>query len=100
VPVEALFRKFTAQISFDPARAESTKASIEIDVGSFDIDNAEANDEPRGKAGGYALQGLASVFVTRVEGSITNIVGLPLEALIEMLPQFGWLLENSPRVTR
>jgi septum formation protein len=57
-------------------------------------------DEPRGKAGGYALQGLASVFVTRVEGSITNIVGLPLEALIEMLPQFGWLLENSPRVTR
>ena len=50
VPVEALFRKFTAQINFDPARAESTKASIEIEVGSFDIDNAEANDEARGKA--------------------------------------------------
>lgn len=50
VPVEALFRKFSAQISFDPAHAESTKASIEIDVGSFDIDNAEANDEARGKA--------------------------------------------------
>ncbi len=51
-----------------------------------------ATDEPRGKAGGYALQGLASVFVTRVEGSITNVVGLPLEALIEMLPQLGWPL--------
>ena len=50
VPVEAVFRKFSAQISFDPAHAESTKASIEIDVGSFDIDNAEANDEARGKA--------------------------------------------------
>ena len=48
-----------------------------------------ATGEPLGKAGGYALQGLASVFVTRVEGSITNIVGLPLEALIELLPQFG-----------
>ena len=48
-------------------------------------------DEPLGKAGGYALQGLGSVFVTRVEGSITNVVGLPLEALVEMLPQFGWL---------
>ena len=51
-----------------------------------------ATNEPLGKAGGYALQGLASVFVTRVEGSITNVVGLPLEALIEILPQFGWLL--------
>ena len=49
-----------------------------------------ATDESRGKAGGYALQGLASVFVTRIEGSITNVVGLPLEALIEMLPQLGW----------
>ena len=47
-----------------------------------------ATGEPKGKAGGYALQGLASVFVTRVEGSITNVVGLPLEALIELLPQF------------
>jgi len=50
VPVEAVFRKFTARISFDPARPESAKATIEIDVGSFDIDNAEANDEARGKS--------------------------------------------------
>lgn len=49
-----------------------------------------ATDEPRGKAGGYALQGLASVFATRVEGSLTNVVGLPLEALIETLPLLGW----------
>ena len=53
-----------------------------------------ATDEPLGKAGGYALQGLASVFVTRVEGSITNVVGLPLEALVELLPQFGWPLHG------
>ncbi len=44
VPVEAQFRKFTAQIAFDPAKPESGKAQIEIDVGSFDIDNAEVND--------------------------------------------------------
>lgn len=49
-----------------------------------------ATNEPLGKAGGYALQGLGSVFMTRVEGSITNVVGLPLEALVEMLPQLGW----------
>ena len=46
-----------------------------------------ATNEPLGKAGGYALQGLGSVFVTRVEGSITNVVGLPLETLVELLPQ-------------
>lgn len=54
-----------------------------------------ATDEPLGKAGGYALQGLASVFVTRVEGSITNVVGLPLEALVELLPQMGWPLRTT-----
>ena len=52
-----------------------------------------ATNEPLGKAGGYALQGLGSVFVTRVEGSITNVVGLPLEAITELLPQFGWPLK-------
>uniref|UniRef100_A0A7C4QLR5 dTTP/UTP pyrophosphatase n=1 Tax=Schlesneria paludicola TaxID=360056 RepID=A0A7C4QLR5_9PLAN len=45
-----------------------------------------ATDEPLGKAGGYALQGAASVFVERVEGSLSNVVGLPLEALLDMLP--------------
>lgn len=54
-----------------------------------------ATNEPCGKAGGYALQGLASVFVTRVEGSITNVVGLPLEVLIELLPQVGWSIRTS-----
>ena len=51
-----------------------------------------ATEEPLGKAGGYALQGLASIFVTRVEGSLSNVVGLPLEALVAMLPQLGWPL--------
>lgn len=40
--------------------------------------------EPRGKAGGYALQGAGSVFIERVEGSLSNVVGLPLEALLEL----------------
>lgn len=41
--------------------------------------------ESRGKAGGYALQGLASVFVSRVEGSLSNVVGLPLEAVRKVI---------------
>lgn len=49
VPVEAQFRKFTARIAFDPAKPETGKAQIEIDVGSFDIDNAEVNDMAKDK---------------------------------------------------
>ena len=49
VPVEARFKKFTAQIAFDPAKPADGKARIEIELDSFDIDNAEVNDEVRGK---------------------------------------------------
>ena len=49
VPVEAQFKKFTAQITFDPAKPEAGNARIEIDAGSFDIDNAEVNDEVKSK---------------------------------------------------
>ena len=35
--------------------------------------------EPVGKAGGYAIQGLGSLLVERVEGSLSNVIGLPLE---------------------
>lgn len=44
-----------------------------------------ATDEPDGKAGGYAIQGLAGVFVNRVEGSLTNVVGLPLAETRQLL---------------
>jgi len=37
------------------------------------------------KAGSYAIQGGASVFVSSIEGSITNVVGLPIEALTTVL---------------
>jgi septum formation protein len=43
--------------------------------------------ESRGKAGGYALQGAGSVFVDRVEGSLSNVVGLPLEALLDLFAE-------------
>jgi len=41
--------------------------------------------EPRDKAGGYAIQGLASRFVTRISGCYSNVVGLPVAALYEIL---------------
>lgn len=44
-----------------------------------------ATGEPRGKAGGYALQGAADVFVERIVGSPSNVVGLPLRETVELL---------------
>ena len=43
--------------------------------------------EPRDKAGAYAVQGLASRFVSRIEGSYSNVVGLPVAAVTELLKQ-------------
>jgi septum formation protein len=48
--------------------------------------------EPFDKAGAYAVQGLASVFVAEVDGSISNVVGLPLAETLELLARVGYPL--------
>lgn len=56
-----------------------------------------ASGEWRGKAGGYAVQGLAGTFVVKMVGSYTNVVGLPLYETVGMLTadgfnvHFNWL---------
>jgi septum formation protein len=58
------------------------------------FDDREARDyvdsgEWRGKAGAYAVQGMAAAFVTEVRGSITNVIGLPLAEVVEELGRAG-----------
>jgi septum formation protein len=43
-----------------------------------------------GKAGGYAIQGRAAAFVPAINGSYTNVVGLPLAEALAMLKGLGW----------
>jgi septum formation protein len=45
--------------------------------------------EPQDKAGAYGIQGLASAFVKSIEGSYSNVVGLPLFECLELLKQFN-----------
>jgi septum formation protein len=45
--------------------------------------------EPMDKAGSYGIQGLGAIFVEKISGSYSNVVGLPLELLAQMLPDFG-----------
>ncbi|MDN5516733.1 MAG: Maf-like protein [Pseudomonas sp.] len=48
-----------------------------------------ASGEPCDKAGGYGIQGLAAIFVNRIEGSYSAVVGLPLCETAQMLGDFG-----------
>jgi septum formation protein len=62
-----------------------------------DIEAYLASGEWRGKAGGYAIQGLAGAFAVKIVGSYTNVVGLPLYETLALLSgegfpvHFGWL---------
>jgi septum formation protein len=49
------------------------------------LNTGEAMD----KAGGYAVQGLASRFITSIDGSYSNVVGLPVAAVYDLLKQLG-----------
>jgi len=48
-----------------------------------------ASGEPAGKAGAYAIQGLGAVFVTRLEGSFSGVMGLPLFETAALLDALG-----------
>ncbi|HLY60516.1 MAG TPA: Maf family protein [Terriglobia bacterium] len=53
-----------------------------------EISDYVRSGEPMDKAGAYAIQGLASRFVKRIEGSYSNVVGLPIHLVHEMLKPF------------
>jgi septum formation protein len=54
-----------------------------------------ATGEPLGKAGGYAVQGLAAAFITRLAGSYTGVMGLPLAETATLLSAAGVRLWNT-----
>jgi septum formation protein len=62
-----------------------------------DIEAYLASGEWRGKAGGYAAQGLAGSFIVKMVGSYSNVVGLPLYETVALLSgegypiHFGWI---------
>lgn len=58
-------------------------------LSSAKIDNYFANVDPLDKAGAYAAQGHGSEIIANIEGSFSNVVGLPIEQTCRMLRQFG-----------
>lgn len=55
-----------------------------------EVDDYLASGEWHGKAGGYAIQGLAAAFIPAITGSYSNVVGLPLAETWAMLQGLGY----------
>jgi septum formation protein len=70
------------------SRSVETKVHLRK-LSSTEIDAYVKSQEPLDKAGAYAIQGLGSVIVEKIEGDYFNVVGLPLSALVESLKEFG-----------
>ncbi|MNJ61266.1 Maf-like protein YhdE [compost metagenome] len=81
----------TAVAVADQQRCLSVCVASQVRFRHITTQEAEAycaSGEPLDKAGAYAIQGLGAVFVQRIEGSYSAVVGLPLSETAELLKQF------------
>ena len=75
--------------------AELTQVTM-LALSEGEIARYVATGEPMDKAGAYGIQGLASRFVERIDGSYTNVVGLPVSLVYRNLRKFsGATIEAS-----
>ena len=74
----------TLTCAFEDVRSERTVVSMSA-LSDEDIRPYVATDEPMDKAGAYAIQGMASRWIHRIEGDYFNVVGLPVSLVYRML---------------
>ncbi len=73
-------------------RVESDVATTVVTMSHVSAEMLEwyvGTGEPHGKAGAYAMQGSAAVLVTGVQGSVSNVIGLPMTMLATLLARAG-----------
>jgi septum formation protein len=76
-------------------QTEVERTTVEFEpLSEAEIDWYVASGEPMDKAGAYAVQGLASRFVTRIAGSYSNVVGLPVALVYTMLTKNSDILQG------
>lgn len=66
------------------SRSDRTRVHF-VPLSEAEIERYSKTDEPLDKAGGYAIQGEAGMFIDRIEGSYSNVIGLPMALLRTML---------------
>jgi septum formation protein len=90
--VRTRFLLATVPSSSPPEHAQTVVTRVTFRaVGPDEARAYAATGEGKDKAGAYALQGAASAFVERIEGSYTSVVGLPLCEVVVALRGLGWL---------
>lgn len=78
-------------LAFD-GRIEVALSSTQVEMAPLteaEINAYVASGEPRDKAGAYGIQGLASIFIRRIEGSYSGVMGLPLHETAQLLKKSG-----------
>jgi septum formation protein len=79
-----------ARSGSDYLESDAVESTVEMHPADEDeLRRYVATGEPLDKAGGYALQGEGRRFVSKVEGSETNVIGLPLEETLALLERAG-----------
>jgi septum formation protein len=73
---------------FEVSRVETTHVRF-AELSDEDVAWYVASGEGRDKAGAYAIQGLASRFIPRIDGSYSNVVGLPVACVYELLREIS-----------
>ncbi len=68
--------------------SETTSVTVS-EISEKEIADYIASDEPMDKAGAYAIQGVASCWIPRIEGDYSNVVGLPVALVWRMLRRAG-----------
>ena len=70
----------------------ATSAVTFRELTAEEIERYLRSGEWRERAGGYAVQGLGSTLVERIEGDVSNVIGLPVALLLELAPELldGW----------
>ncbi len=74
-------------------RVESAVEATRVWFRSLDPLECEeyvATGEPMDKAGAYGIQGFGAAIVERIEGDYFNVMGLPIQRLLELFQRFGW----------
>lgn len=77
------------------ASAASCTAVFFQKISDCQIREYVCSGEWEGKAGGYAVQGVAGRYVRRIEGSYHSVMGLPVEELHRLLDRFGFFTETG-----